>query len=151
MRLANAGAAALLLAMAACALPRWPAEGPVTSPFGLRLRDSGPQIHRGIDVAMPVGTPVGAMTRGRVRFAGELRGYGLTVILDHPGATRSLYAHLSEIHVRQGDAVRAGQVIARSGRTGNVTGPHLHFEVLRWGRHEDPVPLLGRHPRARRN
>jgi murein DD-endopeptidase MepM/ murein hydrolase activator NlpD len=153
MRIAAAGAAALLLllATAGCGLPRWPAEGPVTSPFGLRLRDSGPQIHRGIDVAMPEGTPVGAMTRGRVRFAGQLRGYGLTVIIDHPGATRSLYAHLSEIRVRQGDAVRAGQVIALSGRTGNVTGAHLHFEVLRWGRHEDPVPLLGRHPRPRRS
>ncbi len=86
------------------------------------------------------------MARGRVRFAGTQSGYGKVVWLDHPGSTLSVYAHLSELRVRTGDRVRGGQVIGLSGRTGRISGPHLHFEVWRHGREVDPVPLLGGFP-----
>jgi murein DD-endopeptidase MepM/ murein hydrolase activator NlpD len=141
--LALCGAACL---QPACSLPRWPAEGRITSPYGLRLSDSRPAVHRGVDIAMPTGTPVHAMARGTVHFAGELRGYGLTVILEHRASVRSLYAHLSDIQVTTGERVRAGQPIALSGMSGNASGPHLHFEISRRGRVDDPVVLLGRQP-----
>nr|PZN91434.1 MAG: hypothetical protein DIU52_02360 [bacterium] len=129
-----------------CSIPRWPAHGPITSPFGLRFDGIRPEIHRGVDIALPEGTPVMAMKRGRVRHAGPLGGYGLTVIIEHGPTLVTLYAHLSEVRVRAGEEVQGKQVIGLSGRTGNATGPHLHFEVRRWGRYEDPVPLLGGPP-----
>lgn len=136
--------AAVLLA--GCSIPRWPVEGTMTSPFGLRLRGWSPDLHHGVDIAAPEGTPVRAMKNGRVAIAGTRGGYGQTVVIMHGGSTWTLYAHLSRIDVRVGDTVRGGQVIGAVGRTGNATGPHLHFEVVRWGRAEDPVPLLGGFP-----
>jgi len=137
---------ACLLLPLGCSIPRWPANGPITSPFGLRLDGIWPEIHRGVDISLPEGTPVTAMKRGRVRHAGPMGAYGLTVIIEHGPALVTLYAHLSEVRVRAGEEVEGRQVIGLSGRTGNATGPHLHFEVRRWGRHEDPVPLLGGPP-----
>lgn len=138
--------AALLLGPAACSLPHWPVEGPVTSPFGVRVDGLEPRVHRGVDISVPVGTPVRAMKGGRVTHAGRMGGFGIAVILDHGGGTHSIYAHLSEPRVRAGDAVDGQQVVGLSGQSGNVTGPHLHFEVWRSGRPEDPVALLGRTP-----
>jgi murein DD-endopeptidase MepM/ murein hydrolase activator NlpD len=86
------------------------------------------------------------MADAQVRFAGTMSGYGNVVWLDHGGSVLSVYAHLSEIHVNVGTLVRAGAVIGLSGASGDVSGPHLHFEVWRWGRPVDPVPLLGRKP-----
>lgn len=140
----------LLILVGACSIPRWPVEGPVSSPFGLRGHGFDYGVHRGVDIAVPTGTPVRAMARGRVHFAGSLPGYGLAVVVDHSGSTRTLYAHLSRIHVQAGDQLRGHDVIGLSGATGRVTGPHLHFEIQRRGRAEDPVPLLGSFPPARR-
>ncbi|MGM0669723.1 MAG: M23 family metallopeptidase, partial [Gemmatimonadota bacterium] len=89
---------------------------------------------------------VRAMVRGRVRFAGTQRGYGRVVWLDHPGDVLTVYAHLSAVLVQAGQEVKGGQVIALSGQSGRATGPHLHFEVWRWGREVDPVPFLGGFP-----
>ena len=139
-------AALLVLAPAGCALPRWPVDAPITSPFGLRLRGLLPELHRGVDLAVPEGTPVKAMASGTVRFAGSQRGYGNVVWLDHGGSILSVYAHLSALRVRTGAAIRGGDVIGLSGSTGDAAGPHLHFEVWRWGREADPVPLLGGRP-----
>jgi murein DD-endopeptidase MepM/ murein hydrolase activator NlpD len=133
----------------ACSIPRWPVDGTVTSPFGLRLRGWSPDLHHGVDVAAPEGTPVRAMKSGRVEVAGTRGGYGQTVVISHGSSMWTLYAHLSRIDVRVGERVNGGQVIGAVGRTGNATGPHLHFEVVRWGRAEDPVPLLGGFPRRR--
>lgn len=140
--------AAVLLAMAAsgCALPRWPVEAPLTSPFGIRFRGILPEIHRGVDLAVPEGTPVRAMAPGRVRFAGTQAGYGNVVWIDHGGSVLTVYAHLSRVSTERGREVRGGEVIGASGSTGAATGPHLHFEVWRWGREVDPVPLLGGRP-----
>lgn len=138
--------AALLLGLSACSLPRWPVEGPVTSPFGVRVDGLEPRVHRGVDISVPLGTPVRAMKGGRVTHAGRMGGYGIAVILDHGGGTHTVYAHLSEPQVRAGDVVDGRQVVGLSGQSGNARGPHLHFEVWRGGRPEDPVPLLGRAP-----
>ena len=141
--------AATLLATS-CAIPRWPVEAPVSSPFGLRLVGLRPQIHRGVDISVPPGTPIAAMTNGRVLHAGSLGGYGITVIIEHRRGWSTLYAHLSETRVRAGDQVRARQVIGLSGQTGAARGAHLHFEIRHRGRAQDPVPLLGGHPTRQR-
>lgn len=142
--------AVLLLALAAagCAIPRWPAEGPVTSVYGIRWRGVLPEVHRGVDIALPEGTPVRSMAPGRVRFAGTQGDYGNVVWVDHGGTVLAVYAHLSRVDVAMGQAVGPGQVLGLSGQSGNASGPHLHFEVWRWGRQVDPVPLLGRFPRG---
>jgi len=136
----------MLLSLAACSIPRWPVRGPMTSPYGLRFHGWRPEIHRGVDVYVPEGTPVMAMKDGDVVFAGTWGSYGLAIVIQHGGGVRSLYAHLSAVGVAAGDHVRGRQVIGRSGSTGNATGPHLHFEILRHGWAVDPVPLLGAMP-----
>jgi murein DD-endopeptidase MepM/ murein hydrolase activator NlpD len=129
-----------------CALPRWPVQAAITSPFGVRLDGWLPEIHRGVDLGVPTGTEVRAMRSGTVDFAGVMSGYGNVIVLRHNAQTRTVYAHLSELRVREGERVEGSQVIALSGASGDVTGPHLHFEILRGGRAEDPVPLLGGFP-----
>ena len=129
-----------------CSIPRWPVDGVMTSPYGVRLRGWSPDMHEGVDVAAPTGTPVRAMKSGRVERAGPWGSYGLAVVITHGSNVRTLYAHLSRIDVTQGQRVDGGQQIGAVGQTGNASGPHLHFEVWRWGRAEDPVPLLGGFP-----
>jgi murein DD-endopeptidase MepM/ murein hydrolase activator NlpD len=141
--------AVAVLSATGCSVPRWPVEGTMTSPFGVRMRGWSPGLHHGVDVAAPAGTPIRAMKHGRVEHAGARGGYGLTVVISHGGSVRSLYAHMSRIDVRAGDRVRGGDVIGAVGSTGNATGPHLHFEISRWGRPEDPVWLLGSMPPRR--
>ena len=86
------------------------------------------------------------MAGGRIRFAGVQGAYGNVIWIDHGGEVLTVYAHLSEIRVRTGDAVEPGFVIGLSGASGNASGPHLHFEIWRWGRQVDPAPLLGGRP-----
>ncbi|MFO8174585.1 MAG: M23 family metallopeptidase [Longimicrobiales bacterium] len=136
----------LTLLVSGCGIPRWPAQGPLVSGFGLRTQGMFLGLHRGVDIQVPEGTEVRAMVRGRVRFAGTQRGYGRVVWLDHPGDVLTVYAHLSAVLVQAGQEVKGGQVIALSGQSGRATGPHLHFEVWRWGREVDPVPFLGGFP-----
>lgn len=136
-----------LLFLSGCALPRWPVpEARVTSSFGVRFRGLSPEVHRGIDLAVPEGTPVRAYRGGRVRFSGTMKGYGEVIVLEHRGRTASVYAHLSRRDVKAGQRVKHAQVIGQSGKTGNARGAHLHFEILRWGRAEDPEDILGRYP-----
>jgi murein DD-endopeptidase MepM/ murein hydrolase activator NlpD len=142
----------LLLALSACTIPRWPVEGAMTSPFGMRTLQGAflPSVHHGVDIQVPMNTPVVAVLPGRVRFAGEMRGYGRVIWLEHRRGTLTVYAHLSEVSVRTGDAVQGRQEIGRSGASGTATGPHLHFEVWKGGRPVDPVQALGRRPRPTR-
>lgn len=116
----------------------WPVEGVLYSPFGVR---DGTR-HDGIDIAAPEGTPVRAAAAGRVVFAGEQRGYGNLVLLEHPGGLITVYAHAREVLVAVGDEVEAGQLIARVGRTGRASGPHLHFEVREGARARNPTFFL---------
>jgi len=145
MRRAAAGLIALLAA-AGCSIPRWPVDGPLTSPYGMRWRGLLPEVHRGVDIVVPEGTEVRTMAPGRVRFAGTMSGYGNVVWMDHGGEVLTVYAHLSQLLVRTGDVVGSRAVIGLSGATGDATGPHLHFELWRWGWERDPVPLLGGRP-----
>jgi murein DD-endopeptidase MepM/ murein hydrolase activator NlpD len=118
-------------------------SGRMSSAYGWRRDpiDDAMKFHRGVDIAMPVGQDVPAPQAGTVTSAGEVAGYGLTVVIDH-GSFATRYAHLSKIDVKPGDAVQAGQVIAQSGATGRVTGAHLHFEVIEAGQSVNPAEKL---------
>ena len=122
----------------------WPTTGVFTSGYGWRWG----RMHRGIDLANNVGTPIKAARTGRVVFSGwHDGGFGYLVTLQHPDGSRSLYAHNSRLMVRAGQDVRQGTVIALMGSTGRSTGPHLHFEIHPPGAGAvDPLPMLP--PRA---
>ena len=141
-------AATTVFGMVGCGLPRWPVEGPLIAPFGVRWESGGPTIHRGVDIVVPTGTPVHVMSNGEVVFAGTMTDFGLVVWVDHGDAILSIYAHLSEILVVEGQAVTRDDPIGLSGQTGNATGPHLHFEIRGRGHQVDPVALLGGPPRS---
>jgi murein DD-endopeptidase MepM/ murein hydrolase activator NlpD len=116
----------------------WPANGPVTSGFGFRWG----RLHAGIDMGLPVGTPLRAAASGRVAIAGWTGGYGNYTCIQHAGALSTCYAHQSSIGVSVGQSVSQGQVIGVSGNTGNSTGPHLHFETRVNGQPVDPFGYL---------
>lgn len=122
----------------------WPASGRVSSEYGMRRHPiSGQlQLHQGIDIAAPTGTPVHATAAGRVVFAGSRGGYGLTVVIDHGYGLQTLYAHNSRLYVAEGDVVERGDVIAAVGSTGLSTGPHVHYEVHRNGEAVNPRAYL---------
>ena len=104
----------------------WPAQGVFTSGYGWRWG----RMHKGIDVANNVGTPIVAVERGRVSFAGwHDGGYGYLVEITHEDGTMTRYAHNSRLLVQDGQEVEQGQVISQMGSTGRSTGPHLHFEI----------------------
>ena len=138
--------ASALVVTAACGVPRWPIDAPLTSDFGLRFRGLSPDLHRGVDLRAPLGTEVRAMARGAVRFAGTMRGFGNVVWIDHGGSILTVYAHLSTIRVSQGQRIGGGELLGLSGQSGDATAPHLHFEVWQGGVEVDPVPLLGGKP-----
>jgi murein DD-endopeptidase MepM/ murein hydrolase activator NlpD len=118
---------------------QWPVPGgAVTSPFG--RRDHG--HHDGIDVQAPMGTAVRAARGGSVLYSGTLRGYGNLVIVDHGAGFATVYAHNQQNLVGVGDRVRSGQTIALVGATGQVSAPHLHFEVRRRNVAQDPLLFL---------
>jgi murein DD-endopeptidase MepM/ murein hydrolase activator NlpD len=106
---------------------RWPLDaGIVSSEYGERWG----KMHKGLDIAADVGEPVYAIADGEVIYAGDgLRGYGNVVILRHDRKTSSLYAHNSELKVKQGDQIKQGTIVALLGNTGHSTGPHVHFEI----------------------
>ena len=139
-------AATTVLGMLGCGLHRWPVEGPIIAPFGVRWEADGPTIHRGVDIVVPTGTPVYAMSSGKVSFAGTMTDFGLVVLVDHRDGISTLYAHLSQILVVEGQAVTRDERLGLSGASGNATGPHLHFEVRGRGHQLDPVAMLGGPP-----
>ena len=145
-----AAVAALTFFVSACALPRWPVQGPMTSPYGLRFLGWRPDIHEGVDISAPEGTEVLAMSEGRVSYAGAMAGYGNVVFLRHNTGIVTVYAHLSSISVRADQLVDHRQVIGHVGRSGSASGPHLHFEVWMDGRSVDPVMMLGAMPGQQR-
>lgn len=121
-----------------------PVPGDATSSFGRRSIVNGEarSPHSGTDFQAPDGTPLESPNRGRVALVGDQYFSGRTLIIDHGAGVYSYFAHLSEIAVAEGDAVERGQVVARTGSTGRVTGPHLHW-TLRIGRARvDPLSLI---------
>jgi len=120
------------------ALRSWPLSGGLANGFGPR----GDRFHSGIDIPASTGSLVVAAAPGRVAFAAQAGGgWGRLVSIAHRGF-RTLYAHLSRIHVRVGQRVRAGSPIGRVGASGRATGPHLHFELRVRGAAVDPLPAL---------
>jgi murein DD-endopeptidase MepM/ murein hydrolase activator NlpD len=115
--------------------PYLPVKGIITSKVGYRHDpiDGTIRHHNGIDIAVPVGTTVKAIAAGTVLQSAAHGGYGNLVEIDHGDGMRSLYGHNSQLQVKAGDRVSAGQVIALSGSTGRSTGPHLHFELWKNG------------------
>jgi lipoprotein NlpD len=117
---------------------RWPLQGMLYSKYGLRQG----KRHDGIDIAAPEGSPVCAAADGTVVYAGQQEGYGEIVIVRHALDLLTVYAHAGAILVAQGARVLAGQPIARVGRSGRTTGPHLHFEVREGTRPRNPLLYL---------
>jgi murein DD-endopeptidase MepM/ murein hydrolase activator NlpD len=99
------------------------------------------RLHAGVDFAASWGSPIYAVTDGRVQFAGWHGGHGNYVRLDHGGSIATGYGHMSRIAVTPGMAVRRGQIIGYVGSTGLSTGAHLHYEVYRGGQTVDPMSV----------
>ena len=124
----------------------WTLRGAMASPFGNRIHPILKRkiLHAGIDIAAANGTPVKTAAPGEVIYNGWLRGYGRVAVVDHGRGFSTLYAHLSASLVREGQVLKAGANIARVGKTGNVTGYHLHFEVRHYGTPVNPIKYLKR-------
>lgn len=122
----------------------WPVRGPISSPFGYRSNPfSGLRTyHSAIDIVVNKGTPVKATSEGVVADTGYNSVFGNYIIIRHDNGYQSLYAHLSEISVRQGSKVMQSSIIGRSGNTGQSTGPHLHFSIFKNGQALDPAKLV---------
>lgn len=121
----------------------WPTSGPITSPFGYRINPIGghSELHDGVDIAPPCGTPVRASWTGVVLSARAEGGWGNRIIIDS-GVYQSAYAHLQAFAVSPGQVVQAGQIIASVGTTGYSTGCHLHFSTWHNGNLVDPTSLF---------
>lgn len=122
----------------------YPIRGRLTSPFGMRRHPifGVVSFHSGIDLAAPNRTPIKASDNGRVILSGWYGGYGKVVIVDHGKNYSTLYGHLSSTSVGRGKNVIKGQVIGHEGQTGYSTGPHLHFEVRKNGKPQNPLNYL---------
>ena len=117
----------------------------VSSLYGYRIDPVGGIVgdfHLGVDIAGPVGTPIYAAQGGKVIRASWFSTYGNCIDIQHPSGLVTRYAHLSSYNVSVGDTVKQGQTIAAMGATGNVTGPHVHFETIINGKTVDPANYL---------
>jgi murein DD-endopeptidase MepM/ murein hydrolase activator NlpD len=139
---APAEASSVKAAEATGALPsfRWPARGRVIAAYGAKTNGKS---NDGINLAVPEGTPVKAAEDGVVAYAGnELKGYGNLVLIRHSNGYVSAYAHASELLVKRGETIKRGQVIAKSGQSGEVSSPQLHFEIRKGSSPVDPLKFL---------
>src|SRR5450631_2109975 len=137
-----ADAAPAKAAEATGALPtfRWPVRGKVITSYGAKTNGKS---NDGINLAVPVGTPVKAAEDGVVAYAGnELKGYGNLVLVRHSNGYVTAYAHASELLVKRGDTIKRGQIIAKSGQSGEVGSPQLHFEIRKGSSPVDPLQFL---------
>lgn len=133
---AGSGPAGTKLSDAANPEFRWPARGRIIQAFK-------PGGNDGINIALPEGTSIKAAESGVVAYAGnELKGYGNLILIRHPNGFVSAYANTSEIEVKRGETVKRGQTIAKSGQSGNVSTPQLHFELRKGTKPVDPTQYL---------
>ncbi|MBI4502466.1 MAG: M23 family metallopeptidase [Gemmatimonadetes bacterium] len=121
---------------------RWPLDERGVVTRGQISEGSADETHPGIDIAVPLGTPIRASGGGTVSRTGRDPEYGIYVLLTHPDGYQTMYGHTSRLLVSEGDEVNAGQVIALSGSTGRSSAPHLHFEIRRDGRSIDPRSVV---------
>ena len=126
----------------------WPAEGRISSVFGLRrfFNEQERNPHNGLDIAADTGTPIKATADGTVIDAGNFFFSGNMIFLDHGQGIISLYAHMDRIDIKPGDIVKQGDIIGTLGQTGRATGPHLHFAVFANKTLIDPIYMLPKHP-----
>jgi len=122
----------------------FPVKGNVVSTMGWRKNPFGKgyEYHSGIDIEAPKGEPVYTTADGVVVWAGWYADYGKAVIIRHPSEYETLYGHLSDIKVKKGDKVKAGEIIGYVGSTGRSTGPHLHYEVIFEDKPIDPLRFM---------
>jgi len=119
---------------------RWPVRGKVITSYGSKTNG---KANDGINLAVPEGTPVKAAEDGVVAYSGnELKGYGNLVLVRHSNGYVTAYAHASELLVKRGDTIKRGQVIAKSGQSGEVGSPQLHFEIRKGSSPVDPLQFL---------
>lgn len=125
---------------------KWPTPGygRVTSPYGWRIHPilKKKRMHTGVDIGAPYGASIVATEQGKVIFVGWRNAYGRVVMIDHGGGIVTMYAHTSKTLVNVGEKVYKGKKIAKIGTTGWSTGPHLHFEVRKNGKHVNPMTYL---------
>jgi murein DD-endopeptidase MepM/ murein hydrolase activator NlpD len=116
----------------------------LTSGFGMRTHPvlGGRRGHKGVDLAMPTGTPIYATADGVISKAEWFSSYGLYIALEHGGNIQTRYGHMSRLNVAAGQQVRKGDLIGYVGSTGRSTGPHLHYEVRIGGVAVNPVPYM---------
>lgn len=121
-----------------------PAQGPFSSPFGLkRFFNKQPRNpHSGLDIAAPIGAPITAPAAGTVLTVGDYFFNGKTVIMDHGQGLTTMYCHMSRIDVKPGDKLQTGDQLGAIGKTGRVTGPHLHWSVSLNNERVDPILFL---------
>ena len=122
----------------------WPTEGRIIAGFGAQVhpRFGTRTFRNGVDIEAAEGREVAAVYAGHVVYTGWFKGYGNLIILDHGGEYYTLYAHIAEIEVKEGDDVRQGQRIGTVGDTGSLAGPRLYFEVRYQGKPQDPAEWL---------
>ena len=119
---------------------RWPVRGRIIAAYGAKTNGKS---NDGINVAVPEGTPVKAAEDGVVAYAGnELKGYGNLVLVRHSNGYVTAYAHASQLMVKRGQSIKRGQVIAKSGQTGDASSPQLHFEIRKGSTPVDPLRFL---------
>ncbi|SDS15933.1 peptidoglycan DD-metalloendopeptidase family protein [Bradyrhizobium canariense] len=119
---------------------RWPVRGKVITAYGAKANGKS---NDGINLAVPEGTPIKAADDGVVAYSGnELKGYGNLVLIRHANGYVTAYAHASELLVKRGDTIKRGQVIAKSGQSGEVQSPQLHFEIRKGSSPVDPLQFL---------
>jgi murein DD-endopeptidase MepM/ murein hydrolase activator NlpD len=113
----------------------------ISSNYGSRRNPMGTgwRFHSGLDIHAWIYDTIYSTGSGIVKFAGWNHGYGRTIMVEHTGGYVSVYAHLYKIFIQKGDSIKKGQPIGRAGNSGNVTGPHLHYEIRRHGVHTDPI------------
>ena len=124
----------------------WPVAGRLTSHYGPRVHPvfEEPRFHTGVDLSVPAGTGVKATADGIVSFAGWAENSGIVVVIEHGRGFSTAYAHNEKTLVKVGQRVARGETIALSGSTGVSTGPHVHYEIWKNGRHTDPAGYLAR-------
>lgn len=120
----------------------WPVRGTINSDFGARLMGRSREYHKGVDIGVPIGSPIVAPADGKVVSAGYESGYGLVVVLEHRHGVSTVFAHLKSVSVEAGDEVTRGKLIAHSGMSGRTTGSHLHYEVRLNGQQVDPLNFM---------
>jgi murein DD-endopeptidase MepM/ murein hydrolase activator NlpD len=122
----------------------WPVRGLVTAGYGYRVSPFTGQreMHEGLDIAAPFGTPIAATADGVVSFVGPLSAFGNVVFINHGHGFTTFYAHLSSARVKEGQPVKRGQIIAAVGTSGRTTGPHVHYEVQVNGATVNPVKYI---------